>query len=337
MNQGSPFDQGGGFVGDFRSQRPLARHPMTWSLPLFQFRGIAVRVHAIFLLLVAVELLRSTLPGMPRTLGLPPTLMLVGCMLVVATLHEGIRTAAHRRLGGELAEWLLWPLGGLCNAEAEGTPRQRELAVAWPWLVQLVCGALMAVPLRWETGRWIDGGVPVPWSLDGFRELSLQGIGVGWEVLWLLQWWNLVSLLLQLPPALPLTGGRFLMTWLEPRLGWSEAVRVTARAGIGSAVAMLVLGLAAGLWTLTVLALVLWISSRETIDRVEASDAFAGPIQPPEPRADLRPDKDTLDQAELDRILAKIKASGIESLGWRERRLLKAATRRRQGGDGGSR
>lgn len=337
MIQGPPFDQGGGFAGDFRSERPVARHPMTWSLPVFQFRGIAVRVHAIFLLLVAVELLRSALPGMPRTLGLPPTLMLVGCMLVAALLHEGVRTAAHRRLGGELTEWLLWPLGGLCNAGAEGTPTQRQWTVASPWIVQLAGGVLMALPLRWETGRWIDGGVPVPWSLDGFRELSLQGIGVGWELLWLLQWWNLVSLLLQVLPALPLTGGRFLVTWLEPRMGWSEAVRVTARAGIGSAVAMLVLGLAAGLWTLTVLALVLWISSRETIDRVEASDAFADEGRPLEPRSDPGPERETMDQTELDRILAKIKLHGIESLGWRERRLLKAATRRRQGGGGGSR
>ena len=324
---------GGGFAGDFRSERSVARHPMTWSLPLFQVRGIPVRVHALFLLLVAVELLRSALPGMPRTLGLPPTLVLMTCMVAVVMLHEWSRTWAHRRCGGDLPEWLLWPLGGLCHAISEGSPRQRFLAAAAPWLVQGALAVVLAVPLGAETGRWIDGGIPVPWSLDGFRELSLRNPGIIWETLWLLQWWNVVSLLLQALPAFPLTGGRCLMAWLEPHRGWSEAVRVTARAGIGSAVGILVIGLAAGLWPLTVLALVLWLSARETLDRVDVGDF----LQVDPPSAGSEPEPSMTDQAELDRILAKIKAHGMESLGWRERRRLKAATRRRQGGDPGTR
>lgn len=316
---------GGGVAGDFHSERPVARHPMTWSLPLMQLGGISVRVHALFLLLAAVELLRSALPGMPRTLGLPPTVVLVGCMLVVSVLHEAVRTWAHRRCGGELQEWLLWPLGGLCNAQAEGSRRQRLLAVAFPWFAQASLAVAVGGLLAWHTGQWLDGALPRPWSLDGFRVLAMTGDGFVWEVAWLLQWWNVVSLTLQLAPALPLTGGRVLVAWLEPSRGWSASVRTTARAGIGSAVVLLVLGLASGAWTLSVLALVLWIAARETLDRVQATDHLLenGSSEPLDDRL-------ATDQAELDRILAKIKARGIESLGWRERRRLKAATRRRR-------
>lgn len=324
---------GGGVAGDFRSERPEARHPMTWSLPLMQIAGVQVRVHALFLLLAAVELLRSALPGMPRTLGLPPTLVLMACMLAMAMLHEWVRTLAHRRPGGDLTEWLLWPLGGLCNAEAEGSPRQRVLAAAMPWVAQLGVAVVVGASLHWRTGTWIDGAVPTPWSLDGFRSLALSGQGFAWEFLWLLQWWNVVSLLLQAMPALPLTGGRVMTALLEPRLGWSDAVRATARAGIASAVGVLVLGLAVGTWPLTLLAVVLWIAGRETIDRVGASDAFLSGDPPSSPA----PPVAETDQAELDRILAKIKAAGMDQLTWRERRLLKAATRRRQGEDPGIR
>jgi hypothetical protein len=326
-------EDGGGFAGDFRSGRSVARHPMTWSLPLVQWRGVPIRVHALFLLLVAVELLRAALPGMPRTLGLPATMVLMTCMVIVVLLHEWIRTWAFRRCGGDVPEWLLWPLGGFCHASSEGSIRQRRLSAAAPWLAQLALAAVLAAPLRAETGRWIDGGFPVPWSLEGFREFSLRGPGGLWEALWLLQWWNTVSLLLQMLPAFPLTGGRCLMAWLEPHRGWSESVRVTARAGIGSAVGVLVVGLAAGLWPLTVLALVLWLSARETLDRVDTGDFLQADPAPADPEAE----PPVTDQLELDRILAKIKTHGMESLNWRERRRLKAATRRRQGGDPGSR
>lgn len=316
---------GGGVAGDFHSERPVARHPMTWSLPLMQLGGISVRVHALFLLLAAVELLRSALPGMPRTLGLPPTVVLVGCMLVVSVLHEAVRTWAHRRRGGELQEWLLWPLGGLCNAQSEGSRRERLSAIALPWVAQVSLAVAVGGVLVWHTGRWVDGAVPRPWSLDGFRVLAMSGDGFVWECAWLLQWWNMVSLALQSVPALPLTGGRMLVAWLEPSRGWSGSVRTTARAGVGSAVVLLVLGLASGAWALSVLALVLWIAARETLDRVQATDDHLE-----NGTFDARDDRPATDPAELDRILAKIKARGIESLGWRERRLLKAATRRRR-------
>ena len=63
-------------------------------------------------------------------------------------------------------------------------------------------------------------------------------------------------------------------------------------------VLLLVAGLVWDAWTLTGLALVTWICSRETLLRVEAGDALLAP----EPEVARRVRREPDDQAELDRI-----------------------------------
>jgi Zn-dependent protease len=313
-----------GLLGDFRSERPRAESPMTWSLAICRLGGIAVRIHAVFLLLIAVELLRASVPGSIRTLGLPPTAMVMCWLLSLAILHEAARTMAARRAGEDLDEWLLWPLGGLCSMDAgERAPALRQ---ASGWLVQAMLAVLCGVALALGTGEGIAAAVPTPWSLEGFRSFSLGGHGLLWEAMWLLQWTNLVTLTLQSLPAFPLTGGRVLFVVFQRRRGWSEAARLVSRLGIGVAVALLILGLATGPWILSGLAVVAWIASRETLARTHDSDAMLGE----EP--DRSEDRSRADQEEIDRILAKINARGMRSLSLLERWRLRRATRRRRHG-----
>lgn len=322
-----------GLGGDFRSDRPRLESPMTWSVPICRIGTVTVRMHATFLLLIAVELLRSSLAVGGRTLALPPTALVLGSLLVLALMQEAVRTWSHRRAGGDLDEWLLWPLGGLCSADP-GERRNSPWTVGAGWLAQLVLALGLAAVLRAWTGRWVDGAWPRPWTLEGFRELTLGGASAGLEATWLLQWTVLVSMALQVLPAFPLTGGRCLLATLEARRGWGQAAHLVARSGVVCAVTLLVIGLAFDAWILQLLALVCWIASHETIRRVDASDGFERDRLPEVPRVG-RGAAD--DQAELDRILEKINRGGMRSLSWRERWRLKAATRRRRDGDGGIR
>ena len=323
-----------GVAGDFRSERARMESPMTWSLPLCRLGNVSVRVHALFLLLIAVELLRSSVSAGGRTLALPPTAMVLGSFFALSVLHELARTVCYRRIGGDLDEWLLWPLGGLCTADAGDREGGSAWCAAGGWLVQALLAAVVGGVLYLQTGRLINGAVPLPWSLEGFRELSLTDAGAGVECLWLLQWSLMVTLALGALPAFPLAGGQVILALLAQRRGWSVVAHLVARSGVVCAVALLVAGLAFDGWTLSALALLVWIASRETALRVQATDALLHePLErrPPQRRAP----KD--DQAELDRILEKINRDGIKSLSMRERWRLKAATRRRRDGDGGIR
>lgn len=325
-----PSEDAGGVQGDFRAARPRVESPMTWSLPLFRLGPVAVRMHAVFLLLIAVELLRSSVPGAPRSLALPPTAMLMGWFLVLSLLHEGARTLAMRRRGGDLDEWLLWPLGGLAGADAGDEPRGAARAELAGWFALLVIAVLDGFALRALAGPVREFVVPSPWSLEGFVQLSLGGAGALAEALWLLQWATIVSLCLQALPAFPMPAGRATAAWLRGRVGWSQGTRRVARLGVFVAVVALVAGLVWGHWIFTGLAIVVWIASRETLMRVEASDDCMGSPEPLSRSA--RPDPK--EQAELDRLLEKINRHGMQSLSFLERRRLRAATRRRQQGDG---
>ena len=323
-----------GVAGDFRSGRARMESPMTWSLPLCRLGSVSVRVHALFLLLIAVELLRASVSAGGRTLALPPTAMMLGSFFGLSVLHELTRTLCYRRIGGDLDEWLLWPLGGLCTADAGDREGGSGWCAASGWLAQALLAAVVAAVLYHQTGRVINGAMPLPWSLEGFRELSLANAGAGTECLWLLQWSLMVTLSLGALPAFPLAGGQVLLALLAERRGWSAVAHLVARSGVVCAVALLVAGLAFDGWTLSALAMLVWIASRETVLRVEATDALMQ--ERPERIAPQRRAPSD-DQAEIDRILEKINRDGIKSLSVRERWRLKAATRRRRDEGGGIR
>ena len=325
-----PAEESGGVQGDFRAARPRVESPMTWSLPLFRLGRVSVRMHALFLLVIAVELLRSSLPGAPRSLALPPTALLMGWFLVLSFLHEGVRTMAMRRRGGDLDEWLLWPLGGLAGADAGDDERGAARAELAGWSALLALAVANGLALRSLAGPARESWLPSPWTLEGFAQLSLGGAGALAEALWLLQWALVVSICLQALPAFPMPAGRAIAAWLRRGMGWSNGTRRVARMGVAVAVIALVAGLVWGDWVFTGLALVVWIASRETLVRVEASDALADRVDAPARASRVDP----REQAELDRLLEKINRHGMGSLSFLERRRLRAATRRRQQGGG---
>ncbi len=307
---------------------------MTWSIHLARMGRVSLRIHAVFLLIAVVELLRASMTGGARSLAWAPTATALACCFLLAWFHEAVRASALRKSGSDLDEWLLWPLGGLSNATPRDNgqaPSTWVAAAAWMW--QAVLGLLLGIVLAWKTGRFVDGAIPMPWSLEGFRVLSLTHSGWLIETLWLLQWCNMVSLSLQLLPAFPLTGGRVLMARLQQRLSWSEAARTTAKSGVVVAVLLLVASLAFDYWMLVAAALVVWISSRETLVRAESSDAFE--LHAPTDRVPTPRQAD--DKVEIDRILEKINRGGMASLSFREKWKLRAATRRRRDGGGGNR
>jgi hypothetical protein len=330
MNWDPQPQDSGGFAGDFRAARPRFESPLSWSLPLVRLGSVSVRVHAAFLLFIAVECLRASLPGLGRSLGFVPTLEVLGSFLALSMLHEAARWLALRRAGWDLDEWLLWPLGGLSTPGAsEGSlPSLRAEAAGFAALAGV--GVIVGGTLYALRGDLWGTAIPEPWTWDGYARLSIGGAGALVEVLFLLQWTVVVMLLLNAIPAFPLDAGRAFASRCVAALGWSAGLTRASRVGTASSVVMLVGGLALGAWTLTFASLLLWIAARETLLRVADSDAWISNARPQETRSEAEPG----DQAELDRILEKINRQGMESLNFLERRRLRAATKRRRDGGG---
>lgn len=339
-DEGWPYGQTGRPGGDWQGIRPTFDNPMSWSVPLGRVAGITVRIHAIFLVFVLIEILRSlyAAPEQNRiALGPGPVLILLLCLWWTVLLHEFGHCIACRMTGGHADEILMWPLGGLARC----SPPSRWTAHFWTAvggpLVNVIILAIVVPVLGVTTGRWLGVALPSPLDLGGLIHVSHS-----WWLtsLYLLAWVNVLLLLFNLLPMYPLDGGQIAQSLMWPRLGYAHAMRVAVRAGYIGAIALGVLGLVIDETMLVLVAVfggvTCWITSRQ----LEWTEQFMGhELQPDDAdeddEAEERARATRLDEARaeaeaLDHVLRKISVSGLNSLTARERKLLNRATEQRR-------
>jgi len=168
-----------------------------WSLFAGRFFGVEVRVHAFFLLLLAVGLVAAAATGVnPMRI-----LVLWGLLLLAVMIRETARAIAAAWFGLELRGILLLPTGGLMSfTTLEETERatdakiQRRMAVVGP-AASIGAGLLLA-------GLILSSAPGVnlmarPWITPTHLVRSLV-------------WMNILLGLVNLLPALPLDGGHVL-------------------------------------------------------------------------------------------------------------------------------
>jgi Zn-dependent protease/CBS domain-containing protein len=187
---------------------------MKWSWKVGTIRGIALYIHATFLLLLGWIVLSHLLLGHVRMAveGVAFTLLLFGCVV----LHELGHALVAQRLGVKTRDITLYPIGGVAQLERiPREPRQELLiAIAGP-LVNLGLAGLIFVALVVTGAR--AGFVPVP--------------VVGGDLLYKLLWVNLVLAAFNLLPAFPMDGGRVLRAFLAMRMDYGRATQVAAVTG----------------------------------------------------------------------------------------------------------
>lgn len=156
--------------------------------------GVQVRVHPLFLVILAV----AALGGQGRA-----ALLLVSLLLT----HELAHLLVARAYGLDVPEVEFLPFGGVARVEGlrEAEPGvEAAVALAGPLNNFLLLGAgLLLARAGWGGGD--------------LARLFLEG--------------NLALALFNLLPALPLDGGRFCRSLLAPRLGHARATRLLARSG----------------------------------------------------------------------------------------------------------
>ena len=226
---------GGTAEGGWGGLSPRAGNPMSWSMPLIRIAGTELRVHVIFLLLVAIELIRVSLAGRGQTEGVPLgitwTLVALLSLFIVLLIHESAHAIVARRFGGTAPEILVWPLGGLAFPLLPRSWQAHLLtALAGPaanLLLFMACGGLL-----WSLNGDLSAVVPDVFSRAGIMD-GLLATHESWfeTALFVLHWMNAIVLLVNLLPILPFDGGRALQALLWRGLGYVRAMVLTERLG----------------------------------------------------------------------------------------------------------
>jgi len=262
---------------------------MRWSLPLGRIRGISLKLHVSFLLVIpllapafAAQLgaalsSRGVEPGMGLLLGYG-VLMVLGLFASVL-LHELAHALYALSHGGRVSGITLMMIGGVTQLE-ESPKRPRD--EAWMALVGPLCSLVLGAALL-GLAALLRGGGGMLLQL-GLFTLGAMNLGLG---------------LFNLLPAFPMDGGRILRAVLTPRLGAARATRVASRVGQAFAVLFGILGLVTGNFLLVLVALFVLMGAATEAQQAGLREVLepmrVGELLDP-PTGGLRPD-DTLELA----------------------------------------
>ncbi len=210
---------------------------MSWSMRLFTVRGIPVRVHASFLLiLVWAAFIGFSDRGRNSALGSVAFMLIFTVLLFVCVvLHELGHSLVAQQFGVKVHDITLWPIGGVARlANLPKRPSAEFIITAAGPLVNLVLAVLF--------------GLAAVAVISPERLLNLAATGRGWfrliasqnlaSLLVLLTIQNLLLAVFNLLPAFPLDGGRLLRSFLAALLPFRTATRAASFVGQGLAVVL---------------------------------------------------------------------------------------------------
>jgi Zn-dependent protease/CBS domain-containing protein len=194
---------------------------MKWSWRIGSIAGIALHVHATFLILlawIAIAEYRSTGSARSAINGLAFVL----AVFAIVVLHELGHALAARRYGIKTRDITLLPIGGVARLERMPREPKQELvvALAGPAVNVLLAGILYGLLLA-------TGGMPTNIDTTSLstgileRAFLAQLLGV-----------NVMLVLFNLIPAFPMDGGRVLRAILAMRdRDYARATERAARVG----------------------------------------------------------------------------------------------------------
>lgn len=203
---------------------------MGWSLRLGSIRGIKIKVHYTFLLILAVVI---TLSGGTSIADLAALLLLFACVL----LHELGHSLVAQAHGIRVRDITLLPIGGVARLEEvpENPWTELKIAIAGP-AVNLVI-FVMLTPLVILVS--IPSLSATPGAADALLGFAIRCLMLLWYANFMLMAFNLV-------PAFPLDGGRVLRAVLAMRMEYLRATEIAAQVGRVFAASLILVGLVGG-------------------------------------------------------------------------------------------
>lgn len=230
-----------------------------WSWRIGRFAGIAVYVHATFVILIlwiALSYWFATQNVAAMLEGVGFILALFGCVV----LHEFGHALTARRYGIRTRSITLLPIGGVASLEKMPDDPRHEILVA---LAGPAVNVVIGVGI-WALLRLADTAAQP-------EELGLTS-GSFLERLMVL---NFILAGFNLIPAFPMDGGRVLRAWLSLRMDPVQATRTAASIGQALALFLGLLGLFYNPFLLFI-ALFVWIGAAAESGATEMRTLLAG-------------------------------------------------------------
>jgi Zn-dependent protease len=232
---------------------------MKWSWKLGEFAGIAVNIHATFLLII-LWIVSVTWTAESTWLDIVNAVIFILALFACVLLHEFGHALAARRFGIHTRDITLYPIGGVARLERMPEKPLQELWVA-------IAGPLVNVGIAALLFGWLYLSASVmPIDGVGIREGNMA------ERLMVI---NIFLVLFNLIPAFPMDGGRVLRALLAMKLPFERATRIASY--VGQAMAMIF-----GVWGifnnpfLIIIALFVWIGATQESSIVQIKYALRG-------------------------------------------------------------
>jgi stage IV sporulation protein FB len=344
-----PRDGGTGFRAVLRRIFWDGESPMDWAVPLYTAWRIRVRIHLMFVFIILFELIQSLSRSQ---VGFYHMAIGMGSLFGLVLLHEYGHCIACRWVGGTADKILMWPLGGLAYCSPPHRWKADLITTAGGPLVNLILFPVFALALV-AMGQGRDALIFSPLDpVQGLRAVDGFNNAVYWinVTLWCLYTSNAALFLFNMClPMYPMDMGRIVMALIWWRKGHRTAMLVSTTVGMFFAMIVMAAGMVWRDMNLMLIGLFcgfVCFRERRAMSAISEDPALAGydfergykgmPDDEDNARAEkarrkqIKKEQD--DQAELDRILAKIAKTGMGSLSKAETKWLARATERRRGG-----
>ena len=217
---------------------------MSWSFRLLTIKGIPVRIHASFLLVLVAAAVSGLMSGHDDWLRSSAFMVILVLLLFVCVvLHELGHSLVAQRYGVQVQDITLWPIGGVARlSRLPNRPHQEFLITAAGPATNLALAVLLgALAVTWIGPDPMLRLLADPRLLNRF--LAAQEIR---PLVLLLAVNNLILALFNLIPAFPMDGGRLLRSLLAVFLPFRRATQLAALLGQALAVLMAIAGLLTG-------------------------------------------------------------------------------------------
>ena len=197
---------------------------MNSSLRLFDIRGITLRVHLTFPLILVWAALQFGLFAGLGTSGAIFGILVTLLLFVIVVLHELGHSIVAQHYGIAVKDIVLLPIGGMAQMKSipENPVQEFFIAIAGPLVNFILAGLMILVSLAFGIGGSLTNPLAL---LFGFGGISVASI---FNYLFIA---NLFLGIFNLLPAFPMDGGRILRALLATRLNYVKATDIAALIG----------------------------------------------------------------------------------------------------------
>jgi Zn-dependent protease/CBS domain-containing protein len=226
--------------------------------------GIDVKVHwTFFLLLIFFAFVGYQ--GAGNLVGALVTIAVIVALFVCVLLHEFGHSLVAQRLGIEIPDITLLPIGGVARFKTlpDRPMDEVKISVAGP-LVNVVLA-----PIFYGIGVALGGDMPnIASPVGGFDSVGQFFVYLG--VI------NVALVVFNLLPAFPMDGGRVLRGLLATRLGAVRATDISAAVGQFFAFAFFLIGLLGGNFFLALIAVFIFFGANGEAQMVRQRELMRG-------------------------------------------------------------